>query len=119
MSKRILIVDDSPVILAAARHALTEAGYVVETCTGVEEVSAHGAKGFDLILMDVQMPELFGDDVAAVLKFEREVAAPIYLFSTLPAEELEERAREAKVDGFIAKGAGTEHLVTEVRRILG
>ena len=117
--KRILIVDDSPIILAAAKHALVEAGYDVETRGSVEEVGARGVSGFNLILMDVQMPELYGDDVAAVLRHERQVATPIYLFSTLDDEELAKRASEAKVDGFISKQAGTEHLVSEVRRIIG
>lgn len=118
MGKRILIVDDSPLILAAAAHALREAGYVVETREGVEDLGARGSDGFDLILMDVQMPELYGDDVASVLRNERGVKTPIYLFSTLPAEELAQRAAEAKVDGYINKDAGAEHLIAEVRRIL-
>src|SRR5687767_13473631 len=118
MSKRILIVDDSPIVLAAARHVLVEAGYEVETRSGVEELGEKGATGFDLILMDVQMPELFGDDVASVLRHERAVATPIYLFSTLPAAELQKRAREAGIDGFISKDIGMEHLVDEVRRII-
>lgn len=118
MVKRILVVDDSPIILAAAKHALVEAGYAVETRGSVEEVAARGADGFQLILMDVQMPELFGDDVAAVLRHERENPAKIYLFSTLDDIELEERARGAKLDGFISKQHGLEHLVREVRRIL-
>jgi CheY-like chemotaxis protein len=116
---KILIVDDSPVILAAAKHALVTAGYDVETRGSVEEVAARGADGFNLILMDVQMPELFGDDVAAVLRHERDVAAKIYLFSTLADDELRERARDAKLDGFISKQHGAEHLVREVKRILG
>jgi len=111
--KRILVVDDSPIILAAAKHALLEAGYEVETRGSVEEVAARGADGFQLILMDVQMPELFGDDV-----HERENPAKIYLFSTLDDVELEERATSAKLDGFISKQHGLEHLVREVRRIL-
>src|SRR6478735_6687917 len=119
MSKRILIVDDSPLILAASKHVLVEAGYDVETRTDPEDLGAKGYSGFDLILMDVQMPELFGDDVASVLRLDREIRTPIYLFSTLPAEELAERAVEAKVDGYITKGDGAEHLVSEVRRILG
>lgn len=117
--KRILIVDDSPIILAAAKHALLEAGYDVETRSSVEEVGARGADGFSLILMDVQMPELYGDDVAMVLRHERKIETPIYLFSTLDVEELKQRAAEARVDGFISKAEGTEHLVAEVRRILG
>jgi CheY-like chemotaxis protein len=117
--KRILIVDDSPIILAAAKHALLEAGYEVETRGSVEEVGARGADGFNLILMDVQMPELYGDDVAAVLRHERQIKTPIYLFSTLDDAELAQRAADARVDGYISKAAGTEHLIAEVRRILG
>ena len=117
--KRILIVDDSPIILAAAKHALVEAGYDVETRGSVEEVGARGASGFHLILMDVQMPELYGDDVASVLRHEREIKTPIYLFSTLDDAELAQRVAEAHVEGYISKQAGTAHLVSEVRRILG
>lgn len=118
MVKRILIVDDSPIILAAAKHALTEAGYAVETRGSVEEVAARGAAGFDLILMDVQMPELFGDDVAAVLVHDRSVAGKVYLFSTLADDELQQRAADARLDGYISKQRGTEHLLAEVQRIL-
>ena len=119
MGKRILLVDDSPLILAAARHALSQAGYEVETRNGVEDLGAKGFDGFDLILMDVQMPELYGDDVASVLRTERGVRAPIYLFSTLAPEELAERAREARVDGWISKNDGVDHLVDEVKKIIG
>jgi hypothetical protein len=117
--KRILIVDDSPVILAAAKHALIAAGYDVDTRSSVDEVGIHGADGFQLILMDVQMPELYGDDVAMVLRHEREIKTPIYLFSTLDDDELRQRATDAQLDGFISKQAGLENLVSEVRRILG
>ena len=119
MSKRILIVDDSPIVLAAARHVLVGAGFVVETRSGVEELGEKGAHGFDLILMDVQMPQLYGDDLASVLRNDRGMKTPIYLFSTLPAEELAERARDARVDGYISKDIGMENLVDEVRKILG
>jgi len=117
--KRILIVDDSPIILAATAHALQEVGYDVDTRGGVEELVGKGANGFDLILMDVQMPELFGDDVASVLRHDRNVRTPIYLFSTLPEEELSERVLEARIDGYIAKGSGMDHVISEVRKILG
>ena len=119
MAKRILIVDDSPIVLAAATHVLAEAGYEVETRSGVEELGEKGASGFDLILMDVQMPELFGDDVASVLRNDRMMKTPIYLFSTLPAADLDMRAREARVDGYISKELGMGNLVGEVRKIIG
>jgi DNA-binding response OmpR family regulator len=119
MPKRILIIDDSALILAAAKHALVTNGYDVETRIGIDELGEHGAAGFDLILMDVQMPELHGDDVASILRNQRSITAPIYLFSTLPEAELHERAREAGVEGYICKSAGIDHLLAEVTRILG
>jgi CheY-like chemotaxis protein len=117
--KRVLIVDDSPIVLMAAQHVLSEAGFGVETRSGVEDLAAKGANGFDLILMDVQMPQLFGDDVASILRNDREIKTPIYLFSTLPSEELAVRARDARIDGFISKDLDMADLVGEVRRILG
>jgi DNA-binding NarL/FixJ family response regulator len=71
-----------------------------------------------LILMDVQMPELFGDQVAQTLRDGRGVKAKIVLHSSLDEEVLAELARNAGVDGWIAKSAGVGHLVDEVKRLL-
>jgi DNA-binding response OmpR family regulator len=116
--KRVLLVDDSPIIQAAAVHALTAAGFDVAARSTFDELIAQGVAGYDLILMDVQMPELFGDDVAMVLRSERDITSPIYLFSSLSPEELSARAEAAGVDGFISKQAGMDHLVARVREIL-
>jgi DNA-binding response OmpR family regulator len=116
--KRILLVEDSPVIQASVSHALTGAGFELTVRSNFEELMAGGVDGFDLILMDVQMPELYGDDVAMVLRSERAIATPIYLFSSLAPDELAERAKSAGVDGYIHKGDGLDHLVTRVREIV-
>jgi len=117
--KRIILVEDSPIIQAAAVYALGEAGYEVSVRSTYDELMSQSLTGYDLILMDVQMPELFGDDVAAVLRNERNVSTPIYLFSSLSKRELQERAQAAKVDGFISKEGGMEELVSRVKQILG
>ena len=119
MGKRILLVEDSPIIQAAVSKALTDAGYEMTVVTTFEELMSRGIDGFSLILMDVQMPELYGDDVAMVLRRERQVTTPIYLFSTLPPAELAERAHAAGVDGYIHKGEGLEHVLVRVREIIG
>jgi DNA-binding response OmpR family regulator len=119
MAKRILLVDDSPIIQSAAVQTLGDAGYDVQTRGNFEEMIASGLDGYDLILMDVQMPELYGDDVASVLRHERHVMTPIYLFSSLDPTELAERAIAANVDGYISKQQGMDYLVTRVREIVG
>jgi DNA-binding response OmpR family regulator len=118
VTKRILLVDDSPIILRAATHALTEAGYDVTTRASFDELLAMGFDNYDLILMDIQMPELFGDDVAAVLRNERGVMTPIYLFSSIDQEDLALRAQTARVDGWISKAHGIEGMVERIREIL-
>ena len=115
---RILLVDDSALIRASAATALTTAGFDVTVRAGFDELIEHGLDGFDLILMDVQMPELYGDDVAFTLRGERGVTTPIYLFSSLTDRELAKLADDAGIDGFIPKGAGLDELVARVRAIL-
>jgi DNA-binding response OmpR family regulator len=117
--KRILLVDDSPLIRAAAQYALEQAGYAVATRATFDELVTQPLDDFALILMDVQMPELYGDDVAAVLRHERGVGTPIYLFSSLDAAELAQRVAEGRLDGFISKQTDMSGMVQRVREILG
>jgi len=118
--KRILLMDDSPIFLAVARHALETAGYEVITASDLETFQqARQQKPADLVLMDVQMPEAFGDDIAMTLRFAHDVDTPIYLLSSLDDKDLAERANEAQIDGYISKNIGMDAIVDEVRRILG
>jgi DNA-binding response OmpR family regulator len=116
--KRILLVDDSAVIRASAALALEAAGFLVTVRAAFDELLEHGLEGFDLILMDVHMPELYGDDVAFTLRGQRGVLTPIYLFSSLEEHELAKLAADAGIDGYLLKSAGLDALVESVRRIL-
>jgi CheY-like chemotaxis protein len=118
MPKRILLVDDSAFILEAAKGALGDVGYEVEVAQDLHELEAKCKKEHDLILIDIQMPEAFGDDLAMMLRGGRRLKTPIFLLSSLPDEELRQRAEEAAVDGFISKRAGMEALVRRVQQIL-
>jgi DNA-binding response OmpR family regulator len=118
--KTILVMDDSEILRDIARYALEAAGYAVITAGTLDELEDRRARSSpDLIVMDVQMPESFGDDVAAVLKAVRGVKAPILLFSSMEEDELSERARYAQVEGFVSKSAGIEALVDRIQALLG
>ncbi len=116
---RILLMDDSPLFLDVANHALLAAGYDVYTARTLAELErAEDGPAVDLVLMDVQMPEIFGDDIAMVMRQVRGVEAPIYLLSSLDEESLAERASEAGIEGYISKHAGVDHLLERVHSIL-
>lgn len=117
---KVLIVDDSPLILDMTRALLDDAGFDVVTALNLSELEqVLEAEPPDVVLVDVNMPEAFGDDVAMVLRSARKVAAPIYLYSNLDVEELATRAREAEVEGFISKRQGFPVLVKRLQEILG
>jgi DNA-binding response OmpR family regulator len=117
--KKVLVFDDSPLVLELTQHALEHAGYAVATAmdlTAFERARSELAP--DLILVDVQMPEAFGDDVASTLRRVRGVRVPILLVSNLEDAELERRSREAGADGWVSKRAGLPELVRRVKELL-
>ena len=118
--KCVLLLDDSPLILEMVRDALESIGLEVHTAVNLSEMECALARGhLDLALIDVNMPEAFGDDVAAVLRHMRKLKLPIYLFSNLEDEELERRAGDAEIDGYISKRWGIDAVLASVTEILG
>ena len=118
-AKRIVVLDDSPIMLEVTQMVLEEEGFDVVTAKDLDELELRRAERTpDLILVDVQMPEAFGDDVATTLRGARGVRTPIFLLSGLDDAELERRAAEAEVDGWISKNAGADELVRRDREIL-
>src|SRR5262249_36048375 len=95
----LLVVGDTPPETGIVRSTLEEAGYQVHTANTLGELEGSDPMSFDLILMDVHMPELFGDDVASILRHVRGARARIVLFSNLERSELEQRTSEAELDG--------------------
>jgi DNA-binding response OmpR family regulator len=120
VSHKILIIDDSPLVLELTRHALMDEGFDVSVATTLDEFEAlRVAQPPDLILVDVQMPEAFGDDLTALLRGAYSVKVPIFLLSSLGDDELAERAKAAEATGFISKRAGLAKLVALVHAAVG
>ena len=104
-------------MLELAQDALQAAGFESFATSDLAEMGRLlEAERPDLILLDVQMPEAYGDDVANVLRGLRNVTVPVLLFSILDEQELASRAKAADVDGYIYKGAGLTEMVRRVRR---
>lgn len=121
MSKKtILIMDDSPIVLDVVKATLEDAGFEVWTAETLEQLEAERlAHPPDLVLLDVQMPEMFGDDVGEVLKNVKRVDVPILLFSSLDEELLAARVAAAQLDGYVPKRAGVQALCERIVAVLG
>ena len=74
----VAVVDDSPLALEMTRRALEQGGFAVVTASTIAELEAVFAREApDLLLVDVNMPEMYGDDVVMVLKRVRRIEIPI------------------------------------------
>ena len=119
--KRVLVVDDSEIVLAAAREALEEGFEVVTALNALEADKYIVCKDKpDIIVLDVMLPMLDGDKKAKMLK-ENELtrSIPILLLSSKPESVLRRLVEESGSDGFVRKPFSNRQLVTKIREALG
>lgn len=121
MKEKILIIDDSELVLAMAKDALEQAGYQVLTATNGIEANRFifSREKPDLIIMDIMMPMLDGNKKAKLLK-ENEVSKdiPILLLSSKSEQEMRQLSAEAGANGFILKPFTPREIAAGVQRCL-
>jgi CheY-like chemotaxis protein len=111
---RILIVDDSPHFLAAARGVLEQGGMTV---VGVASTSAEALRLAaelrpDGILVDIDLGEESGLDLARTLAASN--AAPVVLISAYPASELTDLLAASPAVGFVSKSELSASVVSSL-----
>jgi len=101
--RRILVVDDEPLVCDAVRMMLEFDGHVVETARSPKDALAMLDKGkFDLVITDFEMPVMKGDELAAAIK-ARDPKQPVILI-TAYAEMLQASGNPLKgIDLMISK----------------
>ena len=120
--QKILIIDDSELVLIMAKDALLGAGYDVFTATnGIEANSYIFSTNSrpDLIILDIMMPLLDGNKKAKILKekdFTKEI--PIMFISSKTEDELAKLVEESGVNGYICKPFSASSIVNSVRKVL-
>jgi len=117
-SLRILLAEDSPVNRKLAIGLLTKRGHQVVVATnGKEAYDAFLAEPFDLILMDVQMPEMDGfEATSAIRAAERDSHVPIIAMTARAMKGDEQRCLAVGMDAYIAKPISAQALFSLVNR---
>jgi len=121
MKKRILIVEDNDLNLKLFRDLLTAHGYdTIETKEGLEAITMTRAEHPDLILMDIQLPEISGLDVTRRLKAEEAIRdIPIIAVTAFAMKDDEEKILAAGCQAYISKPISIVSFLNTVRRFLG
>lgn len=119
LNANILIVDDQPVNVLLLEQLLAEAGYthVSSTMKPVEVCALHQANNYDLILLDLQMPEMDGFQVMEALKaIETRSYIPVIVLTAQPAHKL--RALQSGAKDFISKPFDLVEVKTRIHNML-
>lgn len=114
---RILVADDSPVIRTAVSVVLEDAGYeVVTAADGIEAIQKFYEERPDLVVMDIQMPNMTGYMACRLLKEDWSVAhIPVLILTAHDSAEDRYWADKSGADGYLTKESLGEELLVAIR----
>jgi two-component system chemotaxis response regulator CheY len=118
---KLLIVDDSTMLRDMLNYALNEGGYndVTEGVDGVEGLEKAKASNFDLIITDVNMPNMDGLTLIGELrKLPQYRSKPILVLTTERSDEMKAKGKAAGATGWIVKPFVPDQLLKAVNIVL-
>lgn len=118
--KRILIVEDNDLNLKLFRDLLNANGYeTIETKEGLEAIALTHSMQPDLILMDIQLPEISGLEVTKRIKADEAIRhIPIIAVTAFAMRDDEEKILKAGCQAYISKPISIGDFLVAVRKFL-
>ena len=116
----ILIVDDEPNIVMSLEFLMRKSQYQVSIArNGTEAIEALNRTPFDVVLLDVMMPDVDGYQVCRHLRALPAGAATKVIFLSAKSKEADmQKGYEAGADKYMAKPFSTRQLMAQVRELL-
>ena len=120
--KNVLVVEDSKAIRSMIRISLEETGgfFAVEAGNGFEALKTLPTRRFDLIITDINMPDINGLELIGYVKSNptyRDI--PLIIVSTEKSEEDKKRGITLGAAGYVVKPFRKEELMAMVTKVLG
>ena len=114
---RILIVEDEASFSEALAFLLGKEGFVVDTAaTGTEAIEKFGREEFDLILLDLMIPEISAIEVCRIIRTQSKV--PIIMLTAKDTEIDKVVGLELGADDYVTKPYSKSELVARIRAVL-
>ena len=119
--KTVLIVEDNDLNMKLFRDLLDANGYrTLQTRDGLEALELARSHKPDLILMDIQLPEVSGLEVTKWLKEDEQLRSiPVIAVTAFAMKGDEEKIREGGCEAYLSKPISVANFLETVRRYLG
>ncbi len=115
---RVLVVEDETKVGSFIKRALEEENYAVDLCTdGARGLELGLSASYDLIVVDLMLPEVPGLDVIRRLRAEK-VAAPILILTAQSQTDQKVKGLDAGADDYLTKPFAIDELLARVRALL-
>ncbi len=115
---RILVVEDEAKVASFIRQALEEESYAVDVCAdGAQGLEMGRGGDYDLIILDVMLPNLSGYDVLKALRAGK-IRTPVLLLTAQAQVEHRVRGLDAGADDYLTKPFAIEELLARARALL-
>ena len=120
MSKTILIVEDNDLNMKLLNDLLQAHGYsTLQTMDGRDVIKIAREHNPDLILMDIQLPEISGLEVTKMLKADDDLKSiPVIAVTAFAMKGDEEKIREGGCEGYIAKPISVPAFLDTISKFL-
>ena len=121
MAKTVLIVEDNELNMKLFHDLLEAHGYnTIGTRNGIEALDLARKHKPDLVLMDIQLPEVSGLEVTKWLKDDPALKSiPVVAVTAFAMKGDEERIREGGCEAYISKPISVTHFLDTIKRLLG
>ena len=121
MAKTVLIVEDNELNMKLFHDLLVAHGYAtLQTRDGMEALSLARQHRPDLIVMDIQLPEVSGLEVTKWLKEDDALSSiPVVAVTAFAMKGDEERIREGGCEAYIAKPISVQTFLDTIRNFIG
>jgi two-component system cell cycle response regulator DivK len=121
MPKKVMIVEDNELNMKLFRDLIEASGYeTVRTRNGLEALDLARAHHPDLILMDIQLPEVSGLEVTKWLKEDDELhKIPVIAVTAFAMKGDEERIRQGGCEAYISKPISVPRFIETIKSYLG
>lgn len=119
--KKVLIVEDNELNMKLFHDLLEAHGVItIETSDGREVMDLVREHNPDLILMDIQLPEISGLDVTKMLKADDELKGiPVIAVTAFAMKGDEQKIREGGCEDYISKPISVTHFLDVIRKYIG